>query len=169
MRFFIGGHIDVEVEAFSRVQRDVQAGLDKAVAGRDYGTAVELIGVFPTISRRLRGYERRLFQRSKHEADYRLVIPYEKFQRSSTRGREILLVEIVLAAVADIDRKAKAARLNFDGTQLAIDIRRRFKLPAQPESTSRTDRRTTSTAKQSPSGARAGGGAVKIAARKNVR
>src|SRR4029079_1716789 len=102
MRFFLSGNIDAAIgDAFSRAQRHVQTRLNKATAGRNYGTAVDLIGVIPTISRRLPYWERRLFQRSKRTADYRLHIPYERFRRSSTRGREKLLVENALAAVAD--------------------------------------------------------------------
>jgi hypothetical protein len=127
--------------------------LNKATAGRNYGTAVDLIGVIPTISRRLPYWERRLFQRSKRTADYRLHIPYERFRRSSTRGREKLLVENALAAVADLDRKAKAARLDFDGARLAVDIRKLFRLTAQPNSALLTD--------ALPSALRASSGAAK--------
>jgi len=145
MRFFLSGNIDYEIgDAFGRAQRKVEARLNKAAAGKNYGTAVDLIAVIPTISRRLPFGERRLFQRSKRAADYRLNIPYAKFRRSNTRGHEKLLVENALAAVTDLDRKAKAARLDFDGTRLALDIRKLFNLKEQPNNTSHSDARASS-------------------------
>ena len=91
MRFFLSGNIDAAIgDAFSRAQRHVQTRLNKATAGRNYGTAVDLIGVIPTISRRLPYWERRLFQRSKRTADYRLHIPYERFRRSSTDRKSVV-------------------------------------------------------------------------------
>ena len=71
----------------------------------------------------------------KRAADYRLHIPYEQFRRSNAQEREKLLAQNALAAISDLDRKGKAARLDFDGARLAGDIKRLFKLTERPNST----------------------------------
>lgn len=142
MRFFISGTIDHEViDAFDPAQRRVETGLNNIVSGKNYGSALELIGVIPTISDRLPIWERRLFQRSKRTADYRLRISAKLFRSSNSQGRVRLLVENVLAVIVDLHRKANVAGLDFDGERLAEDVKRHFRMPNQPNSKPHTDAR----------------------------
>lgn len=98
-----------------------------------------------------------MFQRSKRTADYRLQIPYKAFLRGSARDRERLLEENVLTVVADLTRKTEAARLDFHGERLAADIKKRFKVAKQLNSTPPPDARRGGAPNRKPIGARAGG------------
>ena len=72
--------------------------------------------------------ERKLFQRKSKEADYRLIIDFEKFKNGDDRTRELLLLKNILAAVEDLDKKAKKS---FDGEALKSDILNLFSYTAE--------------------------------------
>lgn len=142
MRFFVSGTIDHQViDAFDHARGRVETQLNNIVSGKNFGSALELIGVIPTISDRLPFWERRLFQRSKRTADYRLRISAKLFRSSNSQGRVRLLVDNVLTAIVDLHRKANAAGLDFDGERLAEDVKKHFRMPNQPNSTPHTDAR----------------------------
>jgi hypothetical protein len=127
VRFFFSGEIDAEVaDEFREVRQAVERALHNALGRESYGNALESIGVIPMIlgPRSLdRRKERRLVQRAKKSADYRLIIDYAAWCKGSRDDRVQLLVRNLLEAVDDIDRKLKGA---LDGKQLRQDILKTF-------------------------------------------
>ena len=131
MNFWYSGEVDSEVyDAYVTTRRLVESRLNDALSKRAYGTAVTKIAILPIIlgphfSDRA---ERKLVQRTKCSADYRLRIDFEAFLNGDANVREQLLIRNTIQAIADISRKARAAKLDFDGESLAIDVLSLFSL-----------------------------------------
>ena len=131
MNFFLSGELDADVgELWRDVGKPLEKQLNEALGDRDYGPALKSIGLIPMILRAefLFGRpERRLFQRKQHSADYRTVISFFAFKRGSPDTRRLLILENLVAAIRDLQRKAKGA---FDGDRLIADILATFELSA---------------------------------------
>ena len=126
MRFFFSGEIDALVsDAWRSVSRPLEKRLNAALGERDYGPAVREFALIPMIMRpewQKDFYkERRLWQRREAAVDYRTWIDFERFMAGDAQERERLLVENLLAAVRDVQRKAGKG---LDGDALIADILR---------------------------------------------
>jgi hypothetical protein len=124
MQFFFSGEIDARVDdAWRAVARPLQHRLNAALGQRDYGPAVREFALIPMIMRPewRDGFhkERRLWKRREAVADYRTWIDFDHFLAADAPERERLLVENLLAAVRDVQRKAGQA---LDGEALVADI-----------------------------------------------
>lgn len=126
MRFFFSGEIDALVsDAWRNVSRPLEKRLNAALGERDYGPAVSEFALIPMIMRpdwQKDFYkERRRWKRREAAADYRTWIDFERFMAGDAQERERLLVENLLAAVRDVQRKAGTG---LDGDALIADILR---------------------------------------------
>jgi hypothetical protein len=123
VKFFISGEIDAQVyDLYPPVRQLVEQRLNEALANKDYGPALRRIGIIPIIMRPEWevGYkERKLFQRKQHGADYRMYIDFEQFRLGSREVRVQLLLENIIVAIEDLQRKAGRG---FNGGALVDDI-----------------------------------------------
>ncbi len=122
MKFWISCEIDSEVgDAFTPIQKEIESTLNSNLAGHSYGDCIEKIALIPMIlGPRFPGHkERRLIQHKAKCTDYRLHINFHDFLNGTEQERKVLLVENLLAAVSDIERKLKG---KFDGGKLTKDI-----------------------------------------------
>jgi hypothetical protein len=119
----MSGEIDVLIyDLYTPARQLVEKRLNDALGDRDYGTALNNIGIIPIIMRpdwRLDRKERKLFQRKQHSADYRLYIDFEHFRSGGLDDRVRLLLRNIITAVEDLQRKAGRS---FDGGALSADI-----------------------------------------------
>jgi hypothetical protein len=134
MRFFFSGEIDADVaDEYREVRKAVEKNLNSALSNQSYGSALDSIAIVPILlGPRFSGSqkERRLLQRSKRSADYRLIIDYDAWRAGSRDERDRLLIMNLLEAVDDIARKLKGA---LDGTRLRLDILKAIQqVPDQP-------------------------------------
>jgi hypothetical protein len=134
VRFFFSGEIDADVAVeYREVRKAIEKNLNNALGNQSYGSVLDSIGIIPILlGPRFSGSqkERRLLQRSKRSADYRLIIDYDAWCAGSRGERDRLLIGNLLEVVDDIDRKLKGA---FDGTRLRLDILKALgQLPDQP-------------------------------------
>jgi hypothetical protein len=110
MRFFFSGELDTLVgDVYRPIRQRVEERLNSFCDGRNYGDAVQEIGIIPIIVRpEWLGdrKERRLFQRRKASADYRTQIDFEKFKSGDDNVRTKLLVKNVVQAILDLIPKA---------------------------------------------------------------
>jgi hypothetical protein len=129
MRFFFSGELDVDIADFYRPTRQrIEKKLNEMCSTRDYGDAIVKIAIIPMILRPvfLAGRkERRLFQRKQREADYRMIIDFERFRDGDDAVREKLLLKNVIDAITDLARKAGKS---FAGQLLIDDILNDFGL-----------------------------------------
>ena len=131
MEFWYSGEIDRLVyEAYSKARKRVEAALNDALRSQSYGSALNKIAIVPIIQQpgSIPRGERRLFQRASLSADYRLNIPYDAFLHGDEKTQGQLLVRNTVQAVDDIARKAKRARVEFDGERLRADILNVFEM-----------------------------------------
>jgi len=123
VRFFFSGELDSKIaDAYRSTRKQVETTLNEALKSVEYGEAIEEIGIIPIIlsAKFAEGHkERRLVKRAAKTADYRLFIDFDSFANGSEEERKHLLVENLLNAVADIDRKLKGS---FNGIRLRQDI-----------------------------------------------
>src|SRR5215213_8570011 len=109
MRFFIAGEVDIAVaDAWRESSRPVERRLNAALAERDYGPAIQSIGIIPMILRpewQQGRPVRKLFRRKDRDADYRTIIDFVAFSQGSVQVRERLIVANIVDAVRDLDRK----------------------------------------------------------------
>ena len=123
MRFFIAGEVDTAVaEAWRESARPIERRLNAALAERDYGPAIQSIGIIPMIFRpewQQGRPERRLFRRKDRDADYRTIIDFAAFRQASAQVRERLIVANIVDAVRDLNRKARG---KFSGEALVADV-----------------------------------------------
>jgi len=102
----------------------IESELNKALKDKNYGSAIENIGIIPVIiTQELlnAGFfkERRLFKRKEKSADYRLRINYEKFMSGNDVTRRLLIIKNIIVSIRDLGRKAKK---DFDAQSLENDI-----------------------------------------------
>lgn len=123
MQFFISGELDTMVaDAWSEVRGPLEASLNEALRDREYGPALDHIGIIPMCLRpewQRNRPERRLFQRKQRNADYRTTVDFEKILNGSHDIRRKLLVKNIILAVEDLQRKARG---KFAGDRLVADI-----------------------------------------------
>jgi Immunity protein 44 len=127
MEFWISGELDSEVaELFGPIGKVIEATLNERLGRNDYGDVVAKIALIPIIlGPRFQGAqkERRLIKSKEKIADYRLYISFQAFAAGTEKERKGLLLENLLTAVEDIERKSKG---KFHGKKLSQDIRREF-------------------------------------------
>jgi hypothetical protein len=127
MRFFFSGEIDTKVgDAYRDVRKEVEGTLNATLGNVDYGDSLVKISIVPMILGPVFSEgrkERRLINHADRVADYRMFIDFEDFLAGSRETRTRLLVDNVLTAVDDIDRKLKG---KFDGQRMREDILRLF-------------------------------------------
>src|SRR5947208_3702951 len=123
MRFFIAGEVDTAVaDAWRESSRPVEVRLNAALAERQYGPAIQSIGIIPMILRPEWQHgrpERKLLRGKDRDADYRTIIDFEAFRQGSAEARERLIVANIVDAVRDLNRKARGT---FNGEALVADI-----------------------------------------------
>ena len=127
MRFFFSGEVDAKVaDTYREVRKEVEGKLNTTLGNVEYGNSLLKISIIPIIlgpafseGRK----ERRLIDYAERVADYRMFIDFDDFLVGSRETQTGLLVDNVLAAVDDIDRKLKGG---FDGQRLRQDILRIF-------------------------------------------
>lgn len=123
MQFFISGELDGTIaDAWREVRGPLESLLNEALRGREYGPALNHIGIIPMCLRpelQRDRPERRLFQRKQRDADYRTKVDFEKFLNGSIEVRRKLLLKNIVLAVEDLQRKARG---QFAGDRLVADI-----------------------------------------------
>ena len=123
MKFWFGGEVDAEIyDAYRTVRDRLEKRLNTICGTRAYGPDLTEIAIIPMILRPQflsDSRERRLWQRKDCSADYRLIIDFDAFSRGDDARREELLLENVLAAIADLKRKIGP---DFAADQLVADI-----------------------------------------------
>lgn len=128
MKFWFSGEVDALInDAYTVARNRLESRLNTIGESRDYGPALAEIAIIPIILRPefLTGRrERKLWQRKDRSADYRLIIDFEAFRRGDDAHREQLLLENVLAAIADLKRKIGPT---FAADQLTANILADFK------------------------------------------
>jgi hypothetical protein len=133
MEFWFSGELDHQVsDAYREIRKEVEASLNRELASKDYGPALQRLAIIPIITSKTfhPRKERRLVQREQKSADYRLFIDFEAFLAGDHHKRVQLLVASVLLAVQDIERKLKS---QFAGVQLRNDIKALFPSAGAPE------------------------------------
>ncbi len=128
MRLFTSGELWFFTEDKKEQHRRIRIILDKEINSLfqrcNYGDALEYLGIIPTI---ITGHqtlatgltERKLYSPKKKSADYRLFIDYEEFAKADDKEVKRLLIENMIHAIRDLDRKIKKG---FDGKRLEQDI-----------------------------------------------
>jgi Immunity protein 44 len=134
VRIFFSGEIDADVaDEYREVRKAIESNLNSVLGDQSYSSVLDSIAIVPILlGPRFSGSqkERRLLQRSKKSADYRLIIDYDAWRTGSRDERDRLLIRNLLEAVDDINRKFKGA---FDGTRLRSDILKAVgQIPEQP-------------------------------------
>jgi hypothetical protein len=123
VRFFFSGELDSQIaNAYRSTREQVETTLNDALTSAEYGAAIEQIGIIPIILSAkfaVGRKERRLVKRAEKVADYRLFIDFDSFANGSEEERKLLLIENLLNAVTDIERKLKSS---FNGARLRQDI-----------------------------------------------
>ncbi len=128
MRVFMSGELyffsEEQGKKFSEIQNEFEKKINALLSENDYGCALEDLGIIPTV---ITGYqtlvtglkERKLYSLKKKSADYRLFINYDEYAKADDREVERLLVENMIHAIRDLERKIKKG---FDGKRLEQDI-----------------------------------------------
>lgn len=127
MKFWFSAELDHRVaDSYRPVRVRVETRLNALCGDRQYGDAIIKIAIIPMIlgPEFLEGRpERRLWQRKQRAADYRTIIDFDAFLNGGEAERERLLIENILDAIRDLQRKAGAS---FLGEALISDILAEF-------------------------------------------
>jgi hypothetical protein len=121
----MSGELDTTIaDKYRILAYPMEAELNNALIDKNYGSAIEDIGIIPVlITPELlnAGFfkERRLFKRKEKSADYRLRINYEKFLNGNDVTRRLLIIKNIIVSIRDLGRKAKK---DFDAQSLENDI-----------------------------------------------
>jgi len=136
MRFFFSGAVAKEAaENYGPFITELQNMVNISIQGKDYGSALDEIGIIPNILdletwAGMVYKDRKLFQKKKKEADYRLMIDYNSFVKADKKGKQKLFIENMIKVVRDLGRKIKSKE-EFDAEKLEKDILELFNLKVQ--------------------------------------
>ena len=123
MEFFFSSELHADIGDLYRITRKkINTILNEGLKDKTYGEVLVEIAIIPIILPEdylMDRKERKLFQRKAKEADYRLIIDYEKFKNGNEKERELLLLNNVISAIKDLTKKAKG---KFEGEALISDI-----------------------------------------------
>lgn len=125
MKIFMSGEIEVEfADTERRISNKVEEKIKNLIKDQDYGSAVTLLNIIPTIFspktlKALTYKERTRYSPKTGETDFRLRIDYSKFLKADDKGKEKLLLKNIIDSVRILNVKIKKG---FLGEKLEQDI-----------------------------------------------
>ena len=109
-----------------KIMLELEDKIISAIKNKNYGREVEDISIIPVIvdlppEHEAAGFfkERMLFKRKSKEADYRLRINFNKFNKADDKLKRLLLTRNIVESIRNLGVKAKK---DFDAESLENDI-----------------------------------------------